>query len=111
MNTKPNGGPPIICGRPYVLFDPEQTAEIKRIEKIRDAQERVVNALNEALRAVDYYSGHVVEIDGGLTKTVEEATRKLRHLAGIEFTDELDAYCSDEGLRRVKWKGEIESIC
>jgi hypothetical protein len=110
MTTKPNAGPPIICGRPYVLFDPEQTAEIKRAEKIRDAQDRVVKALNEALEAVDYYSGHIVETDGGLAKTVEEATRKLRHLAGVEFDEYLGSYHDDNSLKSIEWRGEVAKL-
>lgn len=110
MTTKLNAGPPIICGRPYVLFDPEQTAEIKRIEKIRDAQDRVVRALNEALEAVEFYAEHIVEIDGGLAKTVGEATRKLRHLAGVEFDAYLESYYDDASLKTVEWRGEVETV-
>lgn len=55
MTTKPNASPPIICGRPYVLFDPEQTAEIKRVEAKKDEIERVVNALRAAMAQIAHY--------------------------------------------------------
>ncbi|MBU8715449.1 hypothetical protein KM924_23395 [Brevibacillus parabrevis] len=110
MTTKPNASPPIICGRPYVLFDPEQTAEIKRIEAKNDAIERVVNGLNASLVALSEYDAEY-GVDPELVNTVREATDKLRHLSGIEFDTYLDANCSNEDLRRVKWNGEVETIC
>ncbi|MGG4453161.1 hypothetical protein [Brevibacillus porteri] len=108
--TKPNASPPIICGRPYVLFDPEQTAEIKRVEAKNDAIQRVVSALNASLAAVSKYCAEYVD-DDGLIGTVQEATDKLRHLAGVVFDADLDAYCSDEDLRHVNWKGEVGMVC
>lgn len=110
MITKPNAGPPIICGRPYVLFDPEQTAEIKRIEAKNDAIESVVNGLSAAMDAVYEYAS-VYGSDRDLQSTLSDATRKLAHMVGIEFDEELDAYYSDEDARKIEWRGEVETLC
>lgn len=110
MTTKPNASPPIICGRPYVLFDPEQTAEIKRIEAKNDAIERVVDALRVAMDAV-YEYGSEFGNDNALQRTISYAVRKLSHMGGIEFDEELEAYYSDEDARRIEWEGEVESLC
>ncbi|WP_232696122.1 hypothetical protein [Brevibacillus daliensis] len=76
-----------ICGRPYVLFDPEQTAEIKRVEAKNDAIDRIVNGLNVVLDAVDDY-GEAYGFDFESVGTVGG----IEHLLAI-------------------WKGERESIC
>lgn len=110
MNTKPNAGPPIICGRPYVLFDPEQTAEIIRVGRKNAAIIEVVKSLNAALTAVDDFAGEYGPEDA-LLETVQEATRRLQYLAGCTFYPDLDAFCSDDEVRRITWKGEVETLC
>ncbi|TPG77706.1 hypothetical protein EEL32_22520 [Brevibacillus laterosporus] len=95
-----------ICGRPYVLFDPEQTAEIKRIEAKNDAIDRIVNGLNEVLDAVDDYV-YEYGVDSALQGTVSDAVAILLHVSGEEFDDETDeAILSTGSLPQIKWKGE-----
>ncbi|NGQ95439.1 hypothetical protein G3578_09765 [Brevibacillus sp. SYP-B805] len=105
MTTKP----PIICGRPYVLFDPEQTAEIKRVERRDDLRLRILNGINESLAAIDEY---VAEFSStpGLQNTIELAARKLLHVSGTVFYEDLDAYYEDDELKTVEWRGEVETI-
>lgn len=110
MTTNPNASPPIICGRPYVLFDPEQTAEIKRVEAKNDAIRSVVDGLSAALDAVYEYASVYVD-DQAFQRTVRDAARKLAHMSGIEFYEELDAYYSDEDARKIEWLGEVETLC
>ncbi|MBR8661187.1 hypothetical protein [Brevibacillus sp. NL20B1] len=109
MTTKPNAGPPIICGRLYVPLDPEQTAEIKRVERKNDAIQRVVDGLNAALAAVDDFAKEYGPEDA-LLETVGEAVRKMQFVAGAAYYPDLDMYCPTEDLRRVEWRGEVETI-
>ncbi|MGG1445066.1 hypothetical protein ABE354_24040 [Brevibacillus laterosporus] len=95
-----------ICGRPYVLFDPEQTAAIKRAERKDDAINRIVNGLNEVMDAVDDYV-YEYRVDSALQGTVSDAAAILLHVSGEEFDDETDeAILSTGSLPQIKWKGE-----
>ncbi|WP_231929029.1 hypothetical protein [Brevibacillus sp. SKDU10] len=39
----------MVCGRPYVLFDPEQTAAIKRAERKDEIITQILAGLNQAV--------------------------------------------------------------
>ncbi|QHZ58650.1 hypothetical protein M655_025110 [Brevibacillus sp. NSP2.1] len=110
MTTKPNPGPPVICGRPYVLFDPEQTAEIKRVERKNELIERIIQGLDSALVAVDEYVYEYLP-DKALRDTVLEAVGFLLHVSGAEYDEEIEEIMVSTGLPEIKWKGEVETLC
>ncbi|QDX93582.1 hypothetical protein EEL30_15530 [Brevibacillus laterosporus] len=99
-----------ICGRPYVLFDPGQTAEIKRVERKNDAIDRIVNGLNEALNAVDDYV-YEHSVDGALRGTVSDAIGLLLHASGLEWDEDInEAFITMGSLSEIEWKGERDLI-
>ncbi len=109
MTTKPNASPPIICGRPYVLFDPEQTAEIKRMERKNELIARITDGLSSVLEAIDNYVCDN-ESDEALRRTVLDATRKLQHLSGAAYYEELAGFYDSSDVV-IEWEGEVETIC
>ncbi|MGG0757500.1 hypothetical protein [Brevibacillus laterosporus] len=95
-----------VCGRPYVLFDPEQTAAIKRFERKNDAIDRIVNGLNEVMDAVDDYV-YEYHVDSALQGTISDAVAILLHVSGEEFDDQTDETILSTGsLPEIEWKGE-----
>lgn len=93
-----------ICGRPYVLFDPEQTAAIKRAERKDDAIDRIVNGLNEALKGIeDYVEG--VGPDGELYLALNNALCDLEYWAGVIY-DNGALYSPDDDYSMIEWKGD-----
>jgi hypothetical protein len=85
-----------ILGRPYILFDPEQTEEIKRLERMDDIKKKIINGLNQALEGIDEVIQEWTLVDReDMQDTIEEAIRKLEHVAGIEFHEDIgDCYVS-----------------
>lgn len=107
--TKSNAGTPIICGRPYVLFDPEQTAEIKRIERKNEIIERIIQGLDSALVAVDEYVYEYAS-DKALRDTILDAASFLLYVSGVEYDEDVEEIMVTGGLPEVQWKGEVESL-
>ncbi|RFB35433.1 hypothetical protein [Brevibacillus sp. VP] len=93
-----------ICGRPYVLFDPEQTVAIKRAERKDDAIDRIVNGLNEALKGIeDYVEG--VGPDEELHSALNNALCSFEYWAGVIY-DNGALYSQDDDYSMIEWKGE-----
>ncbi|MBG9774273.1 hypothetical protein [Brevibacillus laterosporus] len=93
-----------ICGRPYVLFDSEQTAAIKRAERKNDAIDRIVNGLNEALRGIEDCAEDV-GADEELRLAIIGAIRDLGYGAGVIY-DNGALYSRDDDYLMIEWKGE-----
>jgi predicted RND superfamily exporter protein len=97
----------MILGRPYVWGDPEQTAEIKRMEKEAELRERILKSLNEAIDAVDSYVNEIRSDDSELKATVLTATRFLRHLTGVYFDEEIETHIAWNGIEPIEWGEKI----
>ncbi|PPB12912.1 hypothetical protein [Brevibacillus laterosporus] len=100
----------MICGRPYVLFDPEQTAEIKRIERRNDLIDQIISNLNEVLVPIDEYV-HLYTSDKELRETLLDAIVILQHLSGVEYDEDVEKLIHCEVLPRINWKGDREVLC
>ncbi|MGG0793757.1 hypothetical protein ABE137_07095 [Brevibacillus laterosporus] len=100
----------VICGRPYVLFDPEQTAEIKRIEKRNDLINQIISNLNEVLVPIDEYV-YLYKSDKELRETLLDAIAILLHLSGVEYDEDVEELIQCEVLPQIRWKGEQEILC
>jgi hypothetical protein len=96
----------MILGRPYVWGDPEQTAEIKRMEKEAELRERVLKSINDAIDAVDSYVNEI-RPDDELVATVITGTRFLRHLAGAYYDEEIETYIDWNGIEPIEWGEKI----
>ncbi|MCR8981474.1 hypothetical protein [Brevibacillus laterosporus] len=95
----------MVCGRPYVLFDPEQTAALTRAERKNDAIDRIVNGLNEALRGIEDYVEDV-GADEELRLSIIDAIRALEYGAFVVY-DNGALHSRDEfGYLMIEWKGE-----
>ncbi|MGG1444933.1 hypothetical protein ABE354_23360 [Brevibacillus laterosporus] len=100
----------MVCGRPYVLFDPEQTAEIKRIERKNDLINQIISGLNEVLVSIDEYV-YLFTSDKELKETLLDAIAILLHLSGVEYDEDIEEIFNCEVLPTIRWKGEQEILC
>ncbi|MCG7317636.1 hypothetical protein [Brevibacillus laterosporus] len=100
----------VICGRPYVLFDPEQTAEIKRIEQRNDLINQIISNLNEVLVPIDEYV-YSYTSDKELKKTILDAIVIILHLSGLVYDEDVEELIQCEVLPQIRWKGEQEILC
>ncbi|MGG0793114.1 hypothetical protein ABE137_03680 [Brevibacillus laterosporus] len=94
-----------ICGRPYVLFDPEQTAAIKRAERRDEIIAQILGGLNQAVVGVDEY---VVEYtsDKELRDTLINALTILFCIPGLTYDEDVEETLNTVGLPEIEWKGE-----
>ncbi|AYB37606.1 hypothetical protein D5F52_04535 [Brevibacillus laterosporus] len=100
----------MVCGRPYVLFDPEQTAEIKRIERRNDLINQIISNLNEVLVPIDEYV-HLYTSDEDLRKTLLDAIVIILHLSGLVYDEDIEKLIECEVLPQIRWEGEQEILC
>ncbi|MDN9010011.1 hypothetical protein [Brevibacillus laterosporus] len=95
----------MVCGRPYVLFDPEQTAAIKRAERKDEIITKILAGLNQAVVGVDEY---VVEYasDKELRDTLINALTILFCIPGFTYDEDVEEILNTVGLPEIEWKGD-----
>lgn len=98
----------MIKGRPYVLFDPEQTAEIKRRERQEDIRLRIERHGYELLKAIDQYALDY-PYDRQVRRIGQELSRKILFLAGCQEDYEIEDEILQFGVKLSGFKGEETS--
>lgn len=92
-----------ILGRPYTLFDPEQTAYIKRLERKEELKEKIVQGINQSIEAIDDYVDEFMS-DDEVRNTISEAIASLTYISGLNEDDKLSAKWNETGNVLIEWQ-------
>ena len=95
----------MIKGRQYVLFDPEQTAEVKRRERQEDIRLRIERHGYELLKAIDQYALDY-PYDRQARRIGQELSRKILFLAGCQEDYEIEDEILQLGIQPIKFNRE-----
>jgi hypothetical protein len=92
-----------ILGRPYILFDPEQTEEVKRLERMDDTRNKIINGLNQVLEGIDEVIHEWTLIDReDMQETIKAAIRKLEFYAGVKWYEDLEEEHHRNGMEIIQ---------